>query len=76
MDLAINRYSNPCSDICYFLYLCTMPQLRRTHLRHLLGRYHDTFVRCLAELGEDPAVYPFRYVYFLQKLRKKFAFFI
>ncbi len=60
IDVAMTRYSNPCGDLSYFLYNSTSPQLRRTHLGHLLGHYHDTLARCLAQLGESPVVYSYR----------------
>lgn len=61
VDISITRYANPCGDLSYFLYTSTTPQLRRTHLNHLLEHYHSTLARCLGQLGKDPASYPFRY---------------
>ena len=61
IDIALSRYSNPCGDLSYFLYISTMPQLRRTHLDQMLGHYHDELTRCLVELGESPGIYPYRY---------------
>ena len=61
IDIAVSRYSNPCGDLSYFFYNSITPQLRRTHLEKLLGCYHDELTRCLAKLGEDPAVYPYRW---------------
>ena len=60
IDLAISRWANPCTDLVYFLYLSTTPQLRKTHLDYILECYHNTFVRTLVKLGEDPATYTFR----------------
>ena len=34
--------------------------LRATNLEDMLGHYHDTLMRCLWELKEDPSVYPYR----------------
>ncbi len=61
LDMAVVRLGNPCTDLAYFFYISTTPQLRATHLEDMLGHYHDVFVRCLHELGEDPVIYPFRY---------------
>ncbi len=61
LDVAASRFTSPVGDLVYFLYSSTTPQLRRTHLeKHLLGHYHDTLMTCLAQLGEEPSVYPFR----------------
>ncbi len=61
LDVSVTRYANPCGDLVYFLYSSTTPQLRRTHLDHLLGHYHDALVRCLGQLGQDPGTYPYRW---------------
>ncbi len=61
VDVSACRWTSPCSDLAYFLYSSTTPLLRDTHMDDLLGHYHDTFVRCLSQLGQDPAVYPYRY---------------
>ncbi len=63
LDVAISRWSSPCVDLSLFLYSCTTPLLRETHMDDMLGHYHDTLVRCLAELGHDPALYTYRYIY-------------
>ncbi len=60
VDIAATRFASPAGDLTYFLYSSTTPQLRSTHLEKLLGHYHDTLMTCLAQLGEDPSVYPFR----------------
>ncbi len=60
LDVSLCRWASPCTDLAYFLYSPTTPQLRETHMDEMLGHYHDNLVRCLAELGEDPAVYPYR----------------
>ena len=60
IDLAINFHGNPANDLIYFLYMSTTPMLRKTHLEHFLGYYHDHFVAYLHKLGEDPTVYPYR----------------
>ena len=61
IDLAIGYYGNPSNDLIYFMYMSTTPMLRKTHLKHFLGYYHDQFMSCLHKLGENPTVYPFRY---------------
>ncbi len=60
IDVALTRYASPCTDLAYFFFLSTTPMMRETHINHLLGHYHDFFTRCLHQLQEDPAVYPFR----------------
>jgi hypothetical protein len=61
IDLALSRWASPATDLAYFLYISTTPQLRKTHLTHLLGHYHDTLIDCFHKLGIAPSVYPFRY---------------
>ncbi len=60
LDLSGTKWASPCCDLAYFLYSSTTPMLRETHLEEMLGYYHDTFVHCLWQLGEDPSVYSFR----------------
>lgn len=60
VDLAISRWNNPATDLSYFLFMSTTPQLRRTHIDEFLGHYHDCFTRCLYKLGEDPTIYSYR----------------
>ncbi len=60
IDLAECKWASPCVDLAYFLYSSAAPLMRETEMEGLLGHYHDNLARCLAQLGEDPAVYPFR----------------
>ena len=60
IDLAIGYHGSPANDLVYFLYMSTTPMLRKMHLEHFLGYYHDQFVSSLHQLGEDPTVYPYR----------------
>ncbi len=41
----------------FFFFISLFARLLQ---EEILGCYHDEFSRCLAKLGEDPAVYPFR----------------
>ena len=58
----------------YFFYMSTTPMLRKTHLEHFLGYYHDQFVTCLHKLGEDPTVYPYRYEHKNYRLTRQVDF--
>jgi len=62
LDVSGTRYTSPAVDLAYFMYSSVTPLLRETHLDALLGHYHDTFMRCLVQLGDDPAIYPYRYI--------------
>ena len=62
MDVSISKWASPAVDLAYFFYSSTTPNLRETHMEDMLGHYHDTFIRCLGELGMDPTVYPYRQV--------------
>ena len=60
VDISIMKWTSPCCDLAYFLYTSVTPQLRRTHLEDLLGHYHDSLMKWLFKLGEDPTIYPYR----------------
>ena len=60
LDMSVCRYASPCTDLAYFLHSSVAPLLRETHAERILARYHDALVRCLGDLGEDPASYPWR----------------
>jgi thiamine kinase-like enzyme len=62
IDLAIGSWNNPACDLSDFFFMSTTPMMRRTHETEFLGFYHDELVRNLHKLGEDPSVYPYRYV--------------
>ena len=60
IDLALTRWASPATDLAYFFFISTTAQLRKTHMEEFLGHYHDSLMRFLAKLGEDPTVYSYR----------------
>lgn len=62
LDLAVTRWASPATDLAYFLFLSTPPNLRLTHQEEFLGHYHDTFVSTMHKLGFDPSIYSYRYM--------------
>jgi hypothetical protein len=62
IDLAIGSWNSPAMDLSYFFFTSITPMLRRTHEKTFLGFYHDELTRNLHKLGEDPTVFPYRYI--------------
>eukprot|EP00095_Tigriopus_kingsejongensis_P003079 maker-scaffold664_size116482-snap-gene-0.21 protein:Tk03079 transcript:maker-scaffold664_size116482-snap-gene-0.21-mRNA-1 annotation:"AGAP013467-PA" len=58
LDMAIIRWCSPTTDLAYFIYLSTTPELRKAHMNEILEYYHAQLIQCLCALGEDPTVYP------------------
>lgn len=54
VDLARTKWTSPTIDLSYFLFLSTTPELRKDHLDEILEYYHQSLIKSLKELGEDP----------------------
>ncbi|TRY72439.1 hypothetical protein TCAL_08149 [Tigriopus californicus] len=58
VDVAVLRWASPCTDLAYFLFSSTTPQFREVHLDAMLSFYQSKLAQFLAQLGDDPNVYP------------------
>ncbi|XP_057377313.1 uncharacterized protein LOC130698642 [Daphnia carinata] len=51
LDFQQSRIGHPLSDVLYFMYTSTMPELRECHMLDLLRHYFDTLTTDLLVLG-------------------------
>ncbi|XP_046658552.1 uncharacterized protein LOC124352881 isoform X1 [Homalodisca vitripennis] len=59
VDFQCVRYGSPALDLVNFLYACTSPGLRATHLQSLLSEYCSALSYSLAAMGCDTGSQPY-----------------
>ena len=53
VDFQIARLHHPLTDVLYFLYSSTTPEMREKHMQQLLTNYFTTLTSSLQKLGVD-----------------------
>lgn len=73
IDFQLTRCASPVLDVSFFIYACTMEDLRKDHFEPLLKYYHDHLTKQIREMGTDPdKVYPWDV--FMAEVKKYFYF--
>eukprot|EP00095_Tigriopus_kingsejongensis_P007654 maker-scaffold116_size340332-snap-gene-1.11 protein:Tk07654 transcript:maker-scaffold116_size340332-snap-gene-1.11-mRNA-1 annotation:"GH19368" len=57
VDLAVIRWASPCTDLAFFFFTSTTPELREAHLDELLEFYQAELAHTFSQLNEDPHIY-------------------
>ncbi|CAL8138694.1 unnamed protein product [Orchesella dallaii] len=52
-DLQVTRYNSPCLDIAYYLFTSVKPEVRRAHLKEILGEYLNVLKETASKLGHS-----------------------
>lgn len=69
VDLALTKWASPTTDLSYFLFMSTTPELRKAHMDEIMAYYHQTLTKALQDLGEDPNIISLRYTDSLYKYK-------
>ena len=71
VDFQVSRIGHAVSDILYFLYSSTTPELRAENLDNLLSYYFETLTKDLNRLGINISEENYTMKHFLQDYRKR-----